>query len=92
MEIQIVRLELYPTHESTGWAVGLTVTTKTEKRFYRDVIVSFDEAANDDDAVKVALSKLKDDISQQVEELDKKPNLLGRSFKGVDFDGIEKQL
>lgn len=42
MEVVVARFELYPKEDPNGCAVGFTVKTKTNRVFYRDIVVPFD--------------------------------------------------
>jgi hypothetical protein len=76
-EITVVRLEQYPSDEPTGWAVGFNVVCSNGRSFYIDTVVNFEKAQTDEEAVKVALENLREQIQQRINELEKKPLLLG---------------
>jgi len=79
-EITVVRLEQYPAEEPTGWAVGFNVMSSNGRSFYVDTVVSFDKAKTDEDAVNVALQELNEQIKSRVEDLEKKPTVLGKKI------------
>jgi len=76
-EITVVRLEQYPPDEPTGWAVGFNVVCSNGRSFYIDTVIGFDKAKTDEEAVNIALQDLKETIQNRVNELEKKPALIG---------------
>lgn len=76
-EITVVRFEQYPPDEPTGWAVGFNVTCNNGRSFYIDTVVGFDKSQTDEEAVNVALEELRETIQNRVNELEKKPALIG---------------
>ena len=44
---KVTRLDHYPKENPTGWAVGFTVTTNNNRSFYRDTVISYTDASND---------------------------------------------
>ncbi len=78
MTIKVTRLEQYPAEEPTGWAVGFACTcTNSDRGFYTDIVVSFDDAGDDEAAVDIALDTVKESIVSRCEVLDAKSSLLG---------------
>ena len=79
-KIIISKLIKYPAEEPTGFAVGFTVTTESNRTFYIDTLVSFDLATTDEQAVAIAYTNLQATIASQVAALDAKSNLLGTEY------------
>jgi hypothetical protein len=79
MQIQIAKYELYPAEEPMGYAVGFNVTTGNNRQFYRDTIVTLEQAQNksDEEIVTFAYETLKTGIEDEVIRLESKSNLLG---------------
>jgi hypothetical protein len=61
-----------------GWVVGFNVVCNNGRSFYVETEVLFDEAQSDEDAVNVALEKLREDVYRKVDELEKKSLLIGK--------------
>lgn len=77
VEIRVARVEIYPPEEPTGWAIGFTVTCRNRRSFYIDTIVNYNEATSDEDAVNIAIEKLRDKINEKVEECKKNWQIIG---------------
>jgi hypothetical protein len=88
-EITVVRFEQYPSDEPMGWAVGFTVTCSNGRSFYVDTTVSFSEADNDEEAVGIALNKLKSQIESRVNEFESKSPVIGRKLNLLEEGGVE---
>jgi hypothetical protein len=58
--------------------VGFNVICVNGRSFYVETQVLFDEAQTDEEAVSVALEKLREEIRSKVEELEKKSLLIGK--------------
>lgn len=82
MQIHIVKLELYPTEEPTGYAVGFNITTGNNRQFYRDTIVPLElcQGKDDGEIVDLAWTQLKSGIEDEVIRLESKSNLLGGTW------------
>jgi len=80
-KVIVSRLEPYPAEEPTSYAVGFTVTCSNDRSFYIDTTVTFEEAQTDEEAVQVALDKLRDDINSKVQTIEAKSTLLGREIE-----------
>lgn len=76
-KIKVVRLEPYPPEKANSWAVGFVVTCSNNRTFYTDTIISFADAKTEEEAVDKAIASLRDTISAKVDELEKKPSLIG---------------
>jgi hypothetical protein len=88
-EITVVRFEPYPSDEPRGWAVGFTVTCSNGRSFYIDTSVEFNEAGNDEEAIEVALNKLKNQIESRIAELESKSPVIGRKLNLIKEGGLE---
>lgn len=82
MQVKIARFELYPEEEPTGYAVGFTITTSNNRVFYRDTVVSLDvsEQRTDEEIVQEAWNELKDAILSEVERLERKSQIIGKTL------------
>jgi len=75
--LTVSRLENYPADEPTGWAVGLVCTCDNDRSFYTDCTVSFEDAADDEAAVALAVDRLKEGIEARCTALQLKSALIG---------------
>jgi hypothetical protein len=80
-EIKIVRMELYPADEPTGYAVGFSYGVNN-RQGYMDTTVSLEEAKDktQEEIANIALDKLKSGISQQLIAWEAKSPLIGTSM------------
>jgi len=74
-EIKVSRLSPYPVDEPTGFAVGFTFSANGRSG-YMDTVVSYDETNSDEEAVSIALDRLKDGINSQLAGFETKSPLL----------------
>ena len=85
MIVTIAKFGLYPKEDPSGYAVGFNITTDNGRSFYRDILVTLEEAQdkNDEEIVAVAWEKLEGGINQETERLMSKSTLLGREWNPV---------
>ena len=74
--IKVTRLENYPREAATGNCVGFTVNCNNGQSFYVDIIIPFEEASGANEAVELALQKLKSGINTRVSALEATDPLL----------------
>jgi len=77
-EAIVVKLEQYPLDEPQGSVVGFNVVCNNGRSFYMETEVLFDEAQSDEDAVNIALEKLREVVYSKIDELEKKSLLIGK--------------
>jgi hypothetical protein len=79
MQVQIVKYELYPKDNPTGYAVGFNVKTSV-RDIYRDTIVSLNDIVSTDtevDIVSKAWAMLQTNILDEVNRLEGRPKVIG---------------
>jgi len=83
MEIKLAKFQLYPASIPNGYAVGFNIATINNRQFYRDVLVSFEEAKDktDEEIMEVAWGMMKTDIVKEVERLEEINPLLGKEWE-----------
>ena len=81
--LTVTRLEKYPDPEPTGWAVGFVCECSNGRTFYNDVIVSFERANDDEEAVNVALEELGEIIHHRCTQMESKSDLVGSDVKDL---------
>ena len=74
---KVTRLDHYPAENPTGWAVGFTVTTDNNRSFYRDTVIPYGDASNDNLAIDLAYGKLQVKINNLIESYEKQGTRLG---------------
>ena len=77
---KVTRLDHYPKENPTGWAVGFTVTTDNNRSFYRDTVISFTDAANDNLAIDLAYGRLQQKINDLTLTYEKQGSRLGSEY------------
>lgn len=82
MKVTVARFEFYPSDDPTGYVVGFRVSASNGRSFYRDISVNFEENESRSDAeiVETAWSELKEDIILEVERLESKSDIIGKSL------------
>ena len=82
MKVTVARFELYPSDDPTGYVVGFRVSASNGRSFYRDILVNFEENESRSDAeiVETAWSEMKEDIILEVERLESKSDIIGKSL------------
>ena len=82
MKVTVARFELYPSDDPTGYVVGFRVSASNGRSFYRDILVNFEENESRSDAeiVETAWRELKEDIILEVERLESKSDIIGKSL------------
>ena len=83
MKIKLAKFQLYPASIPNGYAVGFNIATINNRQFYRDVLVSFEEAKDktDEEIMEVAWGMMKTDIVKEVERLEEINPLLGKEWE-----------
>jgi len=92
MEIRIAKFSLHPKDKPVGYAVGFNIVMDRGNSFYRDTVVSLEEAKDksSDEIVLAAWNKIKEFIvDQALEEVDREP-LLGSRWDPPEEDIPEK--
>ena len=77
---KVTRLDHYPKENPTGWAVGFTVTTNNNRSFYRDTVISYTDAANDNLAIDLAYGRLQQKINDLTLTYEKQGSRLGSEY------------
>ena len=82
MQVKIAKFNLYPRDEPTGYAVGFSVELDNGRSFYRDTVVSLEDATglSDDEIVQLGYAALKEGIKSTAETQGAKSPLLGQSL------------
>ncbi|RJR48285.1 MAG: DUF4102 domain-containing protein [Deltaproteobacteria bacterium] len=77
MEMKIARYELYPAGTPTGYCVGFSITANG-RCFYRDTLVSLQEAREkaDEEIVSLAYERLRQGIDAEAARLGAQSPLL----------------
>ena len=80
-EVKVVRFDLYPQEEPTGYAVGFSFSSNN-RTGYIDTLVTLDEAKDksQEDVVLLALSKVRTDINSHLASFESKSPMLGTSI------------
>ena len=77
---KVTRLDQYPVEDPTGWAVGFTVTTDNGRSFYRDTVIPFTDAANDNLAIDLAYGRLSSKLQMLTTSYEKQGSRLGSEY------------
>ena len=77
---KVTRLDHYPKENPTGWAVGFTVTTNNNRSFYRDTVISYTDASNDNLAIDLAYGRLQQKINDLTLTYEKQGSRLGSEY------------
>jgi len=77
---KVTRLDHYPIEDPTGWAVGFTVTTDNGRSFYRDTVISFTDASNDNLAIDLAYGRLSSKLHMLTASYEKQGSRLGSEY------------
>lgn len=79
MQVLIVKFELYPNEDPTGYAVGFNITTSNNRSFYRDTVVPLASAQGltDEEIVGLGYESLREGIESETARLEAKSELLG---------------
>lgn len=92
MEVKITKYEPYPQDIPVGMAIGFQITSKTDRVFYRDVVVEHqEEIKNDEEYLQIAWEILKDEVETEVERLDQQHKILGAIWSPIK-EAIEEPL
>ena len=86
-EVKVVRFDLYPQEEPTGYAVGFSFSANNRSG-YTDTLVTLDEAKDksQEEIVSIALSKVKTGINTQLTSFESKSPVLGMSIDVSELD------
>ena len=82
---KVTRLDHYPVENPTGWAVGFTVTTDNNRSFYRDTVIPFTEAANDNLAIDLAYGRLSGKLHRLTLSHEKQGSRLGSEYSNREY-------
>lgn len=77
---KVTRLDHYPKENPMGWAVGFTVETSNGRSFYRDTVIPYGDAPNDNLAIDLAYGKLQVKINNLIESYEKQGTRLGSEY------------
>ena len=77
---KVTRLDHYPKENPMGWAVGFTVETSNGRSFYRDTVIPYGDASNDNLAIDLAYGKLQVKINNLIESYEKQGTRLGSEY------------
>ena len=77
---KVTRLDHYPVENPIGWAVGFTVTTDNNRSFYRDTVIPFTEADNDNLAIDLAYGRLSGKLHRLTVSHEKQGSRLGSEY------------
>jgi len=75
-KIIVTKLETYPPQDPTGFLVGFIIESNN-RQGYIDAIIPFEDASNDEQAVNVAKTILKDEIEIRLTEFESKSSIIG---------------
>ena len=80
MKLKVVKYELYPTMEPTGYAVGFDVRLENGRSFFAHTIVDFEGlegGETDEEITQIAYEQLEAQIADRAGELSYVPSVTG---------------
>ena len=89
---KVTRLDQYPAEDPTGWAVGFTVTTDNNRSFYRDTVIPFTEADNDNLAIDLAYGRLSGKLHRLTVSHEKQGSRLGSEYENREYSSTAAKV